>query len=117
VGNNATAAQAHAEIDVVRMKTLAAGLDHWEASGLADQSFVLWTNVFSDGPTHSYRNVPHIIFGDDGGYLRQGAYVDAGNVANNRVLDTLISAAIQDTGSTMEDFGEGTPGQLDILRA
>ena len=116
VGNNPTAAQAHAEIDALRMKTLAAGLDHFAARGLADKSFVLWTNVFSDGPSHSYRNVPHILFGDGGGYLKQGAYVDAGGVANNRVLNTLISAAIQDTGSTVEDFGEGTPGQLDVLR-
>ena len=47
VGSDASdplAAQAHAEIDVVRMQTLAAGLDHFKARGLADQCFVMWTN-------------------------------------------------------------------------
>jgi hypothetical protein len=117
IGDDPLAAQAHAEIDVLRMKTLAAGLDHFEARGLADQSFVLWVNVFSDGPSHSFRNVPHIVFGNGGGYLKQGGYVDAGTVANNQILNALISSAIQDTGSTMEDFGEGTPGQLTVVRA
>jgi hypothetical protein len=117
VGNDPVAAQAHAQIDVVRMKTLAAGLDHFEARGLADQSFVLWQNVFSDGPSHSYRNVPHIIFGSGGGYLKQGEYVDAGGVGSNRMLNTLITAATRETGSPVEDFGEGTPGQLDPVRA
>jgi hypothetical protein len=112
VGDNALAAQAHAEIDVVRMQTLAAGLDHFEARGLADQSFVLWVNSLADGPSHSYRNVPHVIWGNGGGYLKQGAYIDAGSVKNNQLLNTLISVAIQDTGIKVEDFGEGTPGML-----
>ena len=61
--------------------------------------------------------MPHIIWGDGGGYLKQGAYVDAGSVTNNRVLNSLISAAIQDTGETMETFGSGTGGQLDVALA
>ncbi|HWP07840.1 MAG TPA: DUF1552 domain-containing protein [Polyangiaceae bacterium] len=117
VGMDEIAAQSHAEIDIVRMKTLAAGLDHFKARGLADQSFVLWVNQFSDGPSHSWRNVPHILYGNGGGYLRQGEYVDAGNVANNQMLNTLISTAIRDTGDTVEDFGEGTPGQLTAVLA
>jgi hypothetical protein len=108
------AAQAHAEIDVLRMQTLASGLDHFKARGLEDKSFVMWTNALSDCPSHSFRNVPHIIWGDGGGYLKQGAYVDAENVTNNRLLNTLISAAIQDTGETMETFGTGTGGQLEV---
>ena len=87
-----------------------------EARGLADQCFVLWTNAGADS-SHSFRNVPHIIYGSGGKYLKQGSYVDAGNVANNQLLNTLISAAIQDTGTTMEEFGEGEPGQLAVVRA
>lgn len=109
------AEEAHAEIDAVRMRSFAAGLDHFRARGLADRSFVLWTNHFLDGPTHSFRNIPHIIWGDGGGYLKQGQYLDAGNVTNNRLLNTLISAAIQDTGETVEDFGEGTGGLLEAI--
>jgi len=117
VGSDPLAAQAHAEIDVVRMKSFAAGLDHFNARGLRDQCAVLWTNGFSDGPTHSFVDVPHIIWGNAGGYLKQGEYVDAGDVGNNRLLNTMISAAIQDTGVTVEDFGQGPGGQLDVMRA
>jgi hypothetical protein len=67
--------------------------------------------------SHSFKNVPHIVYGSGGKYLKQGSYVDAGNVVNNQLLNALISAAIQDTGTTMEDFGEGTPGQLAVVRA
>jgi hypothetical protein len=117
VGTDELAAKAHAEIDVVRMQTFAAGLEHFKARGLQDKSFVLWTNGFADGPSHSTRNVPHILWGDGGGRLKQGAYVDAGNTSNNRLLNTLISAAIQDTGETMQNFGSGTPGLLDAVLA
>ncbi len=117
VGNDELAALAHAEIDEVRMQTLAAGLDHFAARGLADNAFVLWTNGFADGPGHSYRNVPHILWGNAGGRLKQAEYVDAGNVNNSLLLNTLISAAIQDTGETVEDFGDGPGGQLDVVLA
>ena len=111
-GNDPLAAQAHAEIDALRMQTFAAGLDHFKARGLGDKSFVMWTNAIAN--CDSFRNVPHIIWGDGGGYLKQAAYVDAGNIPNNRLLNTLISAAIQDTGETMETFGSGTGGQLEV---
>lgn len=116
-GNNPTAEQAHAEIDAVRMESLAAGLDHFASRGLQDNAFVMWTNHVSDGPSHSFKNVPVILWGNAGGYLKQGQYVDAANAGNNRLLNTLISAAIQDTGSTMDNFGEGSGGQLDAIRA
>ena len=117
VGDDPLAAQAQAEIDLVRMRSFATGLDHFDARGLRDQCSVLWTNNFSDGPSHSFVNVPHIIWGNAGGYLKQGEHVDAGDVGNNRLLNTLISAAIRDTGSTVEDLGQGPGGQLDIMRA
>src|SRR6187431_2675153 len=116
-GDNPLAAQAHAEIDAVRMQTPAAGLDHFKARGLQDQSFVLWTNAIADCPSDSFKNVPNIIWGDGGGYLKQGAYVDAGNTTNSPLLNTLISAAIQDTGETMESFGAGPEGQLAAVLA
>ena len=117
VGNDPLAAQAHAEIDVVRMKSFATGLEHFNARGLRDQCAVLWTNSFSDGAAHSFVNVPHIIWGNAGGYLKQGEHVDAGGAGHNRLLNTMISAAIQDTGTTVEDFGQGPGGQLDAMRA
>jgi hypothetical protein len=116
-GNNPIAAQAHAEIDAVRMQTLAAGLDHFKARGLQDKSFVLWTNAIADCPSHSFTNVPNIIWGDGGGHLKQGAYVDAAGKTNSPLLNSLITAAIQDTGETMENFGGGPEGQLAAVLA
>jgi len=116
-GNNPLAAQAHAEIDVLRMQTLAAGLDHFKARGLEDKSFVLWTNAIADCPSDSFRNVPTIIWGNGGGHLKQAAYVDAGGKTNSPLLNALITAAIQDTGETMENFGGGPAGQLPAVLA
>lgn len=111
------AAQAHAEIDAVRMSTLASGLDQFEARGLADQCVVMWSNGYTNGPYHATTNVPHIIWGSPGGHLKQGEYVDAGSSKNNRLLNAVLSAAIQDTGESVEDFGEGVGGQLEAVLA
>ena len=108
------AAQAHAEIDVVRMKTLAAGLDHFRARGLADHCFVMWTNHYAEGPSHSFRDVPHIIWGNA---LKQGQYLDANGATNSPLLNTLINAAVKDTHTTVTDFGDGTGAMLDVIRA
>jgi hypothetical protein len=116
-GTDELAGQAHAEIDHLRMGTLAKGLDHFQSRGLADKCMVLWTNGLADGPLHSTTNVPHIIWGNPRGYLKQAAHVDAGGVNNNRLLNTLISASISDTGRTVENFGEGPSGQLEALLA
>jgi len=78
---------------------------------------VLWTNHYAEGRPHGFTNIPHIIWGSGGGYLKQGQYVDAGDTTNNRLLDTLISAAIQDTHTIEEDFGDGARGMLDVVRS
>jgi hypothetical protein len=106
-GVNPTAEMAHAEIDVLRMQTLAHGLDHFEARGLLDKSVVMWTNQIADGPSHSFRNVPHILAGNGGGYLKQGAYVDAAGATNNRLFNALINAAIRDQAPWTGNFGQG----------
>jgi Protein of unknown function (DUF1552) len=116
-GDDALAAKAHAEVDALRLSTLASGLDHFEARGLGDKCVVLWTNQYADGPPHSFQSVPHIVWGSPGGYLKQGQYVDAGGAKNNQLLNTVLSAAVQDTGQTVEDFGEGVGGQISALLA
>jgi hypothetical protein len=108
VGNNATAETAHAEIDVVRMKTFAAGLDAFSQRGLANNSMVMLTFHISDGPSHSGLNVPHIIWGNGGGFLKTGQFIDAGKVTNNKLLNTIITAAVRDKSMATVDFGKGT---------
>jgi Protein of unknown function (DUF1552) len=107
-GTNPTAEQAHAEIDVLRMKSLLHGLDQFKARGLFDKSFLVWTNHVADGPSHSFRNVPHIIAGNAGGMLKQGQFIDAANTTNNRLFNSLIAAAVRDKTQWTMNFGQGT---------
>jgi hypothetical protein len=106
-GTNPIAEQAHAEIDALRLRTLLHGLDHFQARGLLDKSFIMWTSNVADGPSHSYKNVPHIIAGSGGGYLKTGAYVDAGGVTTNKLFNALINAAVRDKMPWTENFGQG----------
>jgi hypothetical protein len=117
-GTNPTAEQAHAEIDAVRLRTLRHGLDHFQARGLLDKSVIMWTSSVADGPSHSYKNVPHIIAGSGGGYLKTGAYVDVGGVTTNKLFNSLIHAAIRDKMPWTENFGEGSgTGELSEILA
>jgi len=106
-GSNPTAEQAHHEIDKLRMETLAAGLDVFAAHGLQDKAAIVWTNSIADGPSHSTKNVPMIIWGNGGGYLKQGTYVDAGGSQNDAVLNTIITAATRDAASPATLLGSG----------
>jgi len=107
-GSNPTAEQAHHEIDTLRMQSLLHGLDAFKARGLQNQSIIMWTNHVADGPSHSMSNVPHIIWGNGGGYLKTGQFIDAGKVTNNKLFNTLITAAVRDKSSTAVNFGMGT---------
>ena len=75
---------------------------------LLDDSVVVWTNDLANGPPHSYSNVPWVIAGGAGGYLKTGQYIDAGNVTHNKLLNTLINAVgIRNSGgSTYDSFGD-----------
>ena len=107
-GNNPTAEAAHHEIDTLRMQTLAAGLDAFKAHGLQDNAQVVWTNSIADGPSHSTRGVPMIVWGSGGGYLKQGTYVDSAGTANAKVLNTLIAAGSQGAATAAASIGSGT---------
>ena len=76
-----------------------------------------WTVNYSDGPLHSPVNVPHVIWGSGGGFLKQGQFLDAGGTTNNRLLNTLLTATLQDQHITVEDFGDGAGGMFDLIRA
>jgi hypothetical protein len=59
----------------------------------------VWTNTIADGPSHSTRGVPMIVWGSGGGYLKQGTFVDAGGAANATILNTLMAAATRDAAA------------------
>jgi hypothetical protein len=99
-GNNMTAETAHHEIDKVRMESLLVGLNAFKAHGLENNAQLVWTNTIADGPSHSTRGVPMIVWGSGGGYLKQGTFVDAGGAANATVLNTLMAAATRGAATT-----------------
>jgi uncharacterized protein DUF1552 len=113
LGTNATAEAAHAEIDAVRMTTFAAGLNHFRDRGLADRCVVMWNNHVAEG-NHQMKNVPHVIWGNGGGYLKTNQYVDAAGANNATLLNVLISAA---TGTPTTDFGSSAGKELTAIKA
>ena len=113
VGSNSTAEAAHAEIDQVRMTTLANSLKHFADRGLQNNAVVVWTNHVAEG-NHSMRNVPYIVWGNGGGLLKQGQYVDAGGATNAQLFNTIISAA---TGNAAPNFGSSGGKDIAAVKA
>ncbi|MDD9965147.1 MAG: DUF1552 domain-containing protein [Myxococcales bacterium] len=107
-GNNPTAEAAHHEIDRLRMETLLVGLDAFKAHGLEQNTQLVWTNTIADGPSHSTRGVPMIVWGSGGDFLKQGVFLDARGAKNARILNTLMAAATQDAGAAPPAIGAGT---------
>src|SRR5690606_6758106 len=75
---------------------------------LLDDTVALWTNDLANGPPHSYSNVPQVVAGRAGGFLRTGQYIDAGGVTHNKFLNTLINAVgiRKDGGDYYDSFGD-----------
>jgi hypothetical protein len=108
----------HIAIDRLRMGTLKHLLEKWEeyqtpSGPLLDNAFAMWTSHVATGPPHGFNNLPIIIAGSAGGFLKQGQYVDAGGVSNARVFNTLLTAM----GLPTDDFGEGGSGTLSAMIA
>lgn len=87
----------HTAIDRIRMQTFAHCIQRWSehstgTGSLLDQGFMMWSSHNATGPLHGWNNLPYIIAGSGGGVLRQGQYIDAGGVLNERILNTLARA-------------------------
>jgi hypothetical protein len=113
----ANAVDLHAKIDRIRMQTFKYLLDKWSTYAtpngpLLDNAFAMWTSHVAAGPSHSFRNLPIIIAGSGGGYLKTGQYIDAGGVSNAKLFNTLITAAGgRSNGSDYTNFA-GTSGGI-----
>ncbi|MBL9028588.1 MAG: DUF1552 domain-containing protein [Myxococcales bacterium] len=88
------------------------------SGSLLDCGVAVYTNDLSN-KWHSYDDVPYILAGSCGGALKTGLYVDAGGVANNKVLST-IGAAVgckNGGGDPLDDFGDSSlpTGRIDSI--
>lgn len=115
------AADLHYQIDKVQMRFFKYLLDRLDsyptANGtLLDDCVAMWTNDLANGVGHGYNNVPYILAGSGGGYLRTGYHIDArdtgaqggdGWVPHNQVFNTVINAVGvgEELGAPVLDFG------------
>jgi hypothetical protein len=101
-------------------------LSSYEEGGGAtalDNSLVLWANEMTHGESHDFRDMPVVIAGSAGGYLKQGQYLkvtkqrDTRNdvdAPHNKLLTTCMNAM----GVPATNFGSfGEPGEFDELKA
>ena len=92
-----------------------------------DSSMVLWANELADGRGHTWHNLPFVIAGSAGGYLKQGQHIDlsGGNLdgfddfpaPHNKLLITAMKAM----GMPNDTFGDSQyavrSGEFSDLRA
>ena len=74
----------------------------------------IWTNSLDDGPTHGSTNIPYILAGNAGGFLKTGIHLSSPG-PNHHVLTTVASAAgcRKANGDLVDDFGDPTaPGLI-----
>lgn len=78
------------------------GYTEEDGKSVLDNSVMLCTNELSDGKAHSFMDLPYVLAGSAGGYLRQGEYVLLGDASrlsaddqtapHNKLLNTLVNA-------------------------
>jgi hypothetical protein len=105
----------HSAVDRIHARLFGRLLDRLsayttETGTLLDQGVCAWINDLSNGPPHSINNLPYVLAGGAGGYLRTGQYVDAGDVPHNKLLNTLATAVglRKTNGDPVDDFGHAS---------
>jgi hypothetical protein len=80
---------------------------------MLDEGVSVWLNDLSTGPPHGSNNLPYVLAGGAGGFLKTGQYVDAAGGAkelmrHNHFLST-IGAAVgckNESGGPLDNFGD-----------
>ena len=120
------AQEMHHEIDKLHARLFRYLLDKLSGYALPtgtllDQTVAAWTNDLGHGVSHNYENIPWVLAGSAGGYLKQGQYIDAGKVTHNQLFNTLLNAVgvRKADGSLVDDFGDPSlkPGQISGMLA
>jgi hypothetical protein len=107
-----------ADIDRWHMTQLRYLLDRMAEYGdLLDNSALLYINELSNGKAHDWHDVPAVVIGSAGGYLKSGQMIDTSGAPHNQLLTTLCNAvgARTESGAAFTHFGDqnyGKPGEL-----
>ncbi len=115
-----------------QFKYLLDGLDAYQETDgtVLDNSAVVWANELADGKGHTFFDLPWVIAGSAGGYLKQGQYIKMWNnngptdwdtAPHNRLLITLLNAVgvTAQGGGPVTEFGHAmlAKGEFPQLRA
>ena len=78
-----------------------------EGGTLLDASVNLWVNSVSNGPAHSGDNVPHVLAGGAGGFLKTGQHIELDGYTS-KVLNTIATACgvRTDSGDFITNFND-----------
>jgi hypothetical protein len=109
----ANAVELHHQIDRIHARFFKHLLDRLSAYSLPDGGTLLdasvnmWINSISDGPPHSGDDVPIVLAGGAGGFLKTGVHLRSDGYTS-RVLNTLVTACgvRKDDGAHVDDFGD-----------
>lgn len=120
------AALLHHKVDRLMARTFKHLLDRLVAykvdnGNLLDHGVAIWMNDMANGG-HERHNLPFVLAGTCGGYLKTGAYVDAGGDATNNKFLNTIGAAVgckNAAGAPLDDFGDASlaKGHLAAIKA
>jgi hypothetical protein len=120
LGVFATTQDMHVGVNRLHMGVFRHLLDRLDEVGLLDTSVAVLVSDVATG-SHRYDQLPWVIAGGGDGTLRQGQYVDAGNVYHNKLLATLLTATGHRTeeGDSITAFGDESlePGLIDEMLA
>ena len=80
---------------------------------MLDNTVILWGNELAVGNTHSHVNMPFLLAGSAGGYLRTGRYVAFDQVSHCNLLVTLLNAmGVPDATWGRDGFCDGPLAEL-----
>jgi hypothetical protein len=63
-----------------------------DGSTMLDNTVLLWGNELGVGNTHDYKNIPWVLAGGAGGYLKSGRYLQYGGLPHNNLLVSVCNA-------------------------
>ncbi len=79
-----------------------------------DNSMMLWANSLSDGRAHSHQDMPYVIAGKLGGYIRSGRFEQANGVTHSQIYTTALNGM----GIPSARFGtHGNAGEFSALKS
>ncbi len=112
----------HHEIDRIHARYFLHFLDRMAAytlptgGTLLDSSVNLWVNSVSNGPAHSGDNVPHVLAGSAGGFLKTGQHIELEGYTS-KVLNTIATACgvRTDAGDYITNFNDDDPDGMGVI--